>query len=1322
MTPVFLTEDEILALLPPFERATGRRAARAITEAMSRGLTPRGVGQEALARLAAARRRLAETVEAVERESLLREIARREMQARAALEVAYRLALLVGVPDETLIGLAIQMVGDASWRVVRAGFEVLRAEAEAGRSLPDSARDQALALAGDRRAPVWSQVAAWRFLTAVAGGEGAELAALSRELAAALASVAAALKPAADVFVRAEVARLLGRGHPEIAVPALQRAAADPSEHVRMACAAALGALGADRALLRFTTAVSEPSPRVRATAAIALARLDPERLGMILLTDPSETPRRAALEEAEPLAVENEGLRAVIDELAVSAPWPRLRALAADAAERLHHASDSQAADMLARLHTNAAAVPVGGTRELAIDARMDDVGRALAVLTADDHGLSVEHRGGDRWRLTRGQPERRQLWRILHELAHPSPDKRQSHRHTVGHVARGEVRAPTGVLAEVSPTRVPGERVFLPEIAGWGRHLPAVDDLLERPAGGEIGIFSSLGVTRLGFPPAPRWPRTRAHVMLSYARLARLRAQSLQARDAQQRGVYSRALSALGYRLQFHPHRAPADGEIVELFCRTGSEADAVPTAGLAAMVPVAGGLGRLSEWLSVDFSGLHTANQVAAVGAVALGLMAARLYDARREIDRARAAIPLSIGGWGTRGKSGTERLKAALFQSLGCEVFAKTTGCEAMFLHAIPGLRAEEIFIYRTYDKATIWEQRDTLRLAARLGVDVFLWECMALNPVYVDILQRRWMRDDLATLTNTYPDHENVQGPTGMDVARAMTAFIPPGRTIVTAEEQMLPILRDAAIKRGATLINVGWRDVELLPEDLLARFPYQEHPRNIALVLGLAAQLGVERVVALKEMADWIVPDLGVLKTYPEASCQGRRLEFSNGMSANERTGFVGNWSRLGFDLNSPDVAGEWVVTVVNNRGDRNARSAVFADIVASDAAAHRHIVIGTNVRGFAKLAEKALRSRLADIVLIDPMEVSLDPAEREGRAFARAGRVWAHLKLGELGPARLAREACDMAERLGASAELVDEKMFSLVLDASDAPAKLVALRGHLASVLGPRLRSFSTALGCHGAAAVAHLVDLSARHAAVLRWRAQARAVLGGADDASPSSITRLHGSFRDLAVDLFRASLLLIEEPATTGDQVIDAVARAVPPGFRARIMGAQNIKGTGLDFAYRWVGFERTVATIAALHGAVGARKMALALELLARDDLGILDCTAAAPALAAAAAGDTTERAPAWRDVLGRLGARREACEAAITRKEAKRSPLRAIERVLDVWDGVLRKHRAGRVVAELCAGRLSNAATARAMRDLVARQKGGWLGARKRPS
>jgi len=129
-------------------------------------------------------------------------------------------------------------------------------------------------------------------------------------------------------------------------------------------------------------------------------------------------------------------------------------------------------------------------------------------------------------------------------------------------------------------------------------------------------------------------------------------------------------------------------------------------------------------------------------------------------------ARNRLPLVIGGWGTRGKSGVERLKAAVFESLGHGILSKSTGCEAMFLHSHQYGRTHEMFLFRPYDKATIWEHHSLIKMADQMKCSIFLWECMGLTPAYVDILQHKWSRDDYSTITNTYPDHEDIQGPAG----------------------------------------------------------------------------------------------------------------------------------------------------------------------------------------------------------------------------------------------------------------------------------------------------------------------------------------------------------------------------------------------------------------------------------------------------------------------------------------------------------------------------------------------------------------------------
>jgi hypothetical protein len=182
---------------------------------------------------------------------------------------------------------------------------------------------------------------------------------------------------------------------------------------------------------------------------------------------------------------------------------------------------------------------------------------------------------------------------------------------------------------------------------------------------------------------------------------------------------------------------------------------------------------------------------------------------------------------------------------------------------------------------------------------------------------------------------------------------------------------MLPIRASEAERCRSTLHPVTWLEAGMIPNDILQRFPYEEHPYNIALVLGLAEKLGIDRDFALKEMADRVVPDLGVLKTYPTATIRTRRLEFTNGMSANERFGTISNWIRTGFDrqdcLKEPGV---WLTTVVNNRADRIPRSQVFARVLVNDISADRHVLIGGNLNGLLGYIREAWAERAPQISL----------------------------------------------------------------------------------------------------------------------------------------------------------------------------------------------------------------------------------------------------------------------------------------------------------------------------------------------------------------
>lgn len=1103
-----------------------------------------------------------------------------------------------------------------------------------------------------------------------------------------------------DFFVRRRIVAWLASAIDNSAVDLPERAellrlaAADSSPYVRQTLALALPKLGlalAGELLPQLLHA--DPVLQVRAAAALSLPQLPPALARPALLTALAAEqdsfvlrvllrvcpaclapPEKQAAPEEQDFAGE---IYRALDQLHAGAADLRVRRWAAQAGERLWLAGEPAVQDFLPELQAAIAACPPGQSRRLperfnALSGPL--LTRVLAVLAQDDYDLSLARtRRG--WRLWRGHRFGFRLWRWLHEMRHASPDKRQGFRHTVGRIFRGSWHAPSGILAELAETKVPGEPLQIAAEGGWRPYLPLVDELIsaldEDFSSGPLRLFTPEGITEIT-APASLLARLRARTALTlrFAHFARLR--NWQAGGQSEPGQYLAEISRLGFKLRLVPH---AQG--------LGSSDPAVQR-----FFPVALLLGVELDDLWYRFKNYffsvfeNSLFELAVFSCTSLLLFIVRHLYLNQLIQRARAAIPLSVGGWGTRGKSGTERIKAALFNALGYSVISKTTGCEAMFLHGRAFEELREMFLFRPYDKATIWEQHNVVRLAAKLGGEVFLWECMALTPAFVQLLQRRWMRDDIATITNTFPDHEDLQGPAGINIPQVMTNFIPEKRILLTSEEQMRPILHTAADALGTRLRGVGWLESGLLTPDVLARFPYQEHPDNIALVVALADELEVPEDFALKAMADCVVADLGVLKVYPAAAIAGRRLSFVNGMSANERFGCLGNWQRLAFDRLTPEAEpGVIVSTVVNNRADRVARSRVFAGILVDDISADYHFLIGSNLAGLQGYIREAWETSMAAVTLWpegqpeDPLAVLAGFAHR----------------------LRLPTDAAAVERRLRAMLAGLGLAMDTAVIAAwSDGTALEKALRG----CAGEQAREVLASIG-QMATTLKEYQDFAAR----LQSSTERR---------------QLDNDFRQLLWQWFQRKLIVVEDYHASGNQIIQLIASHTPPGLENRIMGIQNIKGTGLDFVYRWQAWDNCHRACTQLLAPEPAKMEQGLAALSAFHEYGLL-CEAHVQDTIARLA----QRPGLQERHLAELDLIRRNLDEAMSEirqgMQLQRSTgwleqfIGAIEGFFDAGDAVKRRQLADQIYADLVSQRISHARAAIELQALNKRQKGGWL-------
>lgn len=904
------------------------------------------------------------------------------------------------------------------------------------------------------------------------------------------------------------------------------------------------------------------------------------------------------------------------------------------------------------------------------------EEMGRILSVVAQDDFGFQIELMPWGIY-LSRGHQFGFRFWRFWHELIHPATDKRQAFRHTVGRIFKGTVRIPSSILAEQSETRVPGEPRYLDGEQGWRPYLPLVDELLSALDEGYpvrvINSYTPEGITKIQAPKNPI-TRLKARWALNfrYAELNKLR--NWQEGDNTQPDSYLSEIYKLGFRISMVPHKDQALVD-AERQLDVGVQRffpGRLPTALLPLSVEQLGG--QLHDY----FFSLYE-NTIFHLG-VFLGGLTLLFYSNHwrqiRQMRSARRAIPLVIGGWGTRGKSGTERLKAAVSNALGYSLISKTTGCEAMFLYAYDYGPLTELFLFRPYDKATIWEQKQVVEICRDLKGKVFLWECMALTPEYVRILQQQWMQDDYLTLTNTFPDHEDLQGPAGINIPQVMTEFIPANKKLFTTEEVMRPILADAARNRNTAFYGVGWLEAGQLTPEQLERFPYAEHPYNIALVARMFQEMGVDYDYAIKAMADCVIPDIGVLSTTPLAQVRGRKIQFINGMSANERLGCMGNWQRTGLvDETLAKAPGSWLCTVVNNREDRIARSKVFADILVNDLSADCHLLIGNNLDGMMNYINEAWAARMGQF------QLWLGGSEGQGS---------------------------DNQAALQRFDELCREQRV---------PVTEQELLTRLAAITGDDLPEASVlAEGSHQQVLDACPVFQQQVQQAYDKYQALHQKITA-ANNSDRKALTQ---EVQEQLKQWFLDKIVVIEDYYASGDDLIHELIEHTPPGLTARVIGLQNIKGTGLGLVYRFQNWDQT---------AQGLKKLQDDDPFIAEQGLNMLsgmqDFSVLSYELLKQVFADVRCKSLAQSEHFQAELAFIEQRQSQVIKAESGKSKTKknpwlekirsGIEAFLDSGDAIKRRKHSYQVYDDLINERISVDRAAHEIKQLNQRQKGGWL-------
>lgn len=204
------------------------------------------------------------------------------------------------------------------------------------------------------------------------------------------------------------------------------------------------------------------------------------------------------------------------------------------------------------------------------------------------------------------------------------------------------------------------------------------------------------------------------------------------------------------------------------------------------------------------------------------------------------RARQSLDYRILVTGSRGKSGTVRLVHAALTGHR-RVYSKISGAAARELRG----DGSEINTPRA-GTTSVCELPQSMRRAARDRASVGVFECMAVTPSLIEMVQRVHIQAHMVIIPTIRLDHLEEEGLTEFEIGKSIFDSITRAEVIVSAVEQpdLIEYYRDQCAKRGIEFIHVN-------PATNHHRVT-GHHPTNLALALRVAEYLGVDTEAALE--------------------------------------------------------------------------------------------------------------------------------------------------------------------------------------------------------------------------------------------------------------------------------------------------------------------------------------------------------------------------------------------------------------------------------------------------------------------------------------
>ncbi len=283
----------------------------------------------------------------------------------------------------------------------------------------------------------------------------------------------------------------------------------------------------------------------------------------------------------------------------------------------------------------------------------------------------------------------------------------------------------------------------------------------------------------------------------------------------------------------------------------------------------------------------------------------------------------SIPIRIHVNGTRGKSSVTRLIGAALREGGIKTITKVTG-------TYPRLILEdgsEASIYRK-ESPNIIEQLSIVKYAAKRKAEAIVMECMALQPQYQWITEKKMIHSTIGIITNVRLDHVDVMGYTLPEIAKVLSKTIPDNQNFFMTETGASDVLKQTAEKNNS---EVHISNPDSVSSKEMEGFNYIEHKENVAMAVAVCEHLGIDRNTSLNGMHK-ANPDAGALNLY-RVNAFNKVTNFYNAFAANDYQSTLMIWNMIKEEVGFKGPK----IILLNTRHDRMDRAKQLAEMLGNN-------------------------------------------------------------------------------------------------------------------------------------------------------------------------------------------------------------------------------------------------------------------------------------------------------------------------------------------------------------------------------------------------